>query len=96
MITDDRKITGDKYVITLPQAWRQAHGLTPDDHVTTMFREDESSPMVVIPKGAELDELRMALIVALIDGPSASEARELSLRLSGLVSLLDKIAVVAA
>lgn len=96
MITDDRKITGDKYVITLPQAWRQVHGLTPNDHVTTMFREDESSPMVIIPKGAVLDELSMGLIVALIDGPSASEARELSLRLSSLVGLLNRIAEVAA
>jgi len=96
MITDNRKITGDKYVITLPQAWRQAHGLSPSDHVTTMFGEGEASPMVVIPKGAELDELRRELIVALLDGPSVSGAKELSLRLGKLVSLLDDIAAVAA
>lgn len=96
MITDDRKITGDKFVITLPQAWRQAHDLSKGDYVTTMFREGESGPLVMMPKDAELDELRRGLIVALIDGPSVSEARELSHRLNALVSQLNRVAEVVA
>jgi len=96
MIADDRKITGDKFVITLPQAWRQAHGLSPGDYVTTLFREGESGPMVVMPKAAKLDELRKGLIVALIDGPSVSEAKELSHRLNALVSQLNRVAEVVA
>ncbi|GAG53900.1 unnamed protein product, partial [marine sediment metagenome] len=96
MITDDRKITGDKFVITLPQAWRQAHDLSKGNYVTTMFREGESGPLVMMPKDAKLDELRKGLIVALIDGPSVNEARELSLRLNALATQLDRVAEVVA
>lgn len=96
MITDDRKITGDKYVITLPQTWRRSHGLSPGDYVTTMFREGEPTPMVIIPKDIELDELRKSLIIALLDGPLAVGARGLSQRLNELASQLDKVAEVVA
>ena len=49
-----------------------------------------------MPKDAKLDELRKGLIVALIDGPSVSEARELSSRLNALASQLDRVAAVVA
>ena len=91
MISDDRKITGDKFVITLPQAWREMHSLSPGQYVTTLYREGEAGPMVVIPKGVELDQLQRGLVLALLDSPSKPEVKILSRQLKQLAAQLDKL-----
>jgi len=91
MISDDRKITGDKFVITLPQAWREMHGLSPGQYVTTLYREGEAGPMVIIPKGIKLDQLQTGLIAALLDSPSKLEVKKLSQQLKQLAIQLDEI-----
>ena len=91
MIDDDRKITGDKFVITLPQAWRELHGLSPAEYVTTLYREGEAGPLVIIPKDFQLDELQTGLIHALLDTPSKPEVRKLSRQLKQLAAQLDQV-----
>lgn len=95
MITDDRKITGDKFVITLPQSWREGHNLAPGNFVTTMFKEGGKCPMVIIPKDIKLDEFQKGLIVALLDGPTSAEAKAFSVRLIKLAKLYEQISVAA-
>ena len=91
MITDDRKITGDKFVITLPQTWRELYGLSPGQYITTLYREGEAGPMVIIPKGIELGELQKGLVLALLDVPSTLQTQELSQQLKQLAAQLDQI-----
>jgi len=91
MISDDRKITGDKFVITLPQTWRELHSLSPGQYVTTLYREGEAGPMVIIPKGLKLDQLQTGLIAALLDSPSKLEVKKLSQQLKQLANQLDEI-----
>jgi bifunctional DNA-binding transcriptional regulator/antitoxin component of YhaV-PrlF toxin-antitoxin module len=91
MITDDRKITGDKFVITLPQTWRELYGLKPGQYITTLYREGEAGPMVIIPKDVELGELQRGLVLALLDVPSTLQTQELSQQLKQLAAQLDQI-----
>ncbi len=91
MISDDRKITGDKFVITLPQTWRELYGLSPAEYVTTLYREGEAGPMVIIPKGTKLDPLQLGLISALLDSPTKPEVRKLSRQLKKLAAQLDQV-----
>jgi len=95
MIKDNRKITGDKFVITLPQNWREAYNLSPGQYVTTLYGEGKAGPMVVIPKDIKLNQLQTRLIAALLDSPSKPEMKKLSQQLKQLANQLDEIEKVA-
>lgn len=96
MQSSNRKITGDKFVVTLPQPWREANGLVPGNYVITSFREaGGSGPMVVVPQGLELSELEEGLIIALLDGPSPEMAEGLANKLSNVATHLRNLAVAA-
>ncbi len=91
MHSDDRKITGDKFVITLPQAWRELYGLSPGGYVVTQYNEGEAGPMVITPKGVNLDPLQKGLIRALLNSPSEAEMKELSEHLKKLAAQIDNV-----
>ncbi|KKK66613.1 hypothetical protein LCGC14_2962330, partial [marine sediment metagenome] len=58
---------------------------------TTLYREGEAGPMVIIPKGVELGELQKGLVLALLDVPSTLQTQELSQQLKQLAAQLDQI-----
>lgn len=96
MQSSNRKITGDKFVITLPQPWREANGLVPGNYVEALFRETgDSGPMVIVPHGLELSDLQNGLISALLDGPSPEKAKELAEKLGAVATQLNQMAEAA-
>jgi bifunctional DNA-binding transcriptional regulator/antitoxin component of YhaV-PrlF toxin-antitoxin module len=72
---EDRKITSDKFTITLPKDWRDGHGLTPKNALTPFY--SDGSPLVLIPKGMELDSIEKDLIALIISYRGIKDTREL-------------------
>lgn len=70
----DRKITGDKFTITLPKDWRDSHGLSPGQSLTPFY--GEGTPLVFIPKELELSEAEVKIIEVLTKYRTSIEAKE--------------------
>ena len=85
---EDRKITSDKFTITIPKEWRDSHGLTPKMALTPFYQE--GSPLVLIPSGMELDTLEVQLITLLVKYKSIKESHQLAEELGNVVELLNE------
>lgn len=85
---EDRKITSDKFTITLPKEWRDSHGLTPKMALTPYYQE--GSPLVLIPSGTELDELEVQLITLLVKYKGIKDSHRLAKELGDVVELLNE------
>lgn len=85
---EDRKITSDKFTITLPKEWRDSHGLTPKNALTPYYQE--GSPLVLIPSGTELDELEVQLITLLVKYKGIKDSHRLAKELGDVVELLNE------
>ena len=85
---EDRKITSDKFTITLPKEWRDSHGLTPKDAVTPYYQE--GSPLVLVPSGTEMDTLEVQLITLLVKYKSIKDSHRLAKELGDVVELLTR------
>ena len=85
---EDRKITSDKFTITIPKEWRDSHGLTPKNALTPFFQE--GSPLVLIPSGTDLDTLEEKLITLLVKYKSIKETQALAVELGDVVIALNE------
>jgi len=85
---EDRKITSDKFTITIPKDWRDSHGLTPKRSLSPFYQE--GSPLVLIPSGMELDTLEVQLITLLVKYKSIKESHQLAKELGDIVELLNE------
>lgn len=85
---DDRKITGDKFTITIPKEWRDSHGLTSDMSLSPFYQE--GSPLILVPSGTELDALEVQLITLLIKYRNIKESYQLAKELEDVVNLLNE------
>lgn len=85
---EDRKITSDKFTITLPKDWRDLHGLTPKMALTPFY--SDRSPLVLIPKGMSLDGLEVQLITLLINYRGIKDTQKLAEELSGIVDKFNE------
>ena len=85
---EDRKITSDKFTITLPKDWRDSLGLTPKKALTPYYRE--GSPLVLIPSGTELDALEVQLITLLVKYRRMKGSKQLAEDLGNVVNLLNE------
>lgn len=85
---DDRKITSDKFTITIPKDWRDSHGLTPKNALTPFY--SNGSPLILIPREMELDSIEKDLIVLLISYRGIKNTRELVEQLGETVDLILK------
>jgi len=83
---EDRKITSDKFTITVPKDWRDSHGLKPGNSLTPFYQDH--SPLILIPKGMELDPIEIQLITLIISYKTIKGFKELT---ENLQKLMDKI-----
>jgi len=70
---DPRKITSDKFVVTLPKDWRDSLGLTPQDELIPHYMD--GSPLILSPVNMVLDSLETQLITLLVNYRSVKEAK---------------------
>ena len=85
---EDRKITSDKFTITIPKDWRDSHGLTPKMALSPFYQE--GSPLVLIPNTMELDQLEVQLITLLVKYKSIKDSFRLAQELGDVVELLNE------
>ena len=85
---EDRKITSDKFTITIPKDWRDSHGLTPKMALTPYYQE--GSPLVLVPSGTELDALEVQLITLLVKYKSIKDTKQLAKDLGNVVTVLNE------
>lgn len=85
---ENRKITSDKFTITLPKDWRDSHNLTPKNALTPFYQE--GSPLILIPSGTELDDLEAQLITLLVKYNAIKDSKQLAEDLGGVVNLLNE------
>ena len=85
---EDRKITSDKFTVTIPKDWRDSHNLTPKMALTPYYQE--GSPLVLVPSGTELDALEVHLISLLVKYKGIKETHQLAEDLSTVVELLNE------
>lgn len=85
---EDRKITSDKFTITLPKEWRDPHGLTPKMTLTPFY--SDGSPLVLIPKEMTLDALEVKLITLLINYRGIKDIQKLAEELGDVVDKLNE------
>ena len=76
---DSRKITSDKFTVTLPKGWRDSHNLCQGDTVIPYY--SEGTPLTLLPESYELSELETVLLELLVLGPSPDSGRKLIERL---------------
>ena len=87
MQRDTRKVTSDKFTITLPADWREVLNINPGDDIVPYYLED--SPLVIIPKTRPLSEFEEQLVELLVEGPTASRAKALIDRLEVAKTFLE-------
>lgn len=85
---EDRKITSDKFTITLPKDWRDVHGLTPKMALTPFY--SDGSPLILIPKGMPLDDLEIKLITLIINYRGVKDTQKLAEDLGDVVDKLNE------
>lgn len=85
---EDRKITSDKFTITLPKDWRDSHGLTPQKALSPYYQE--KSPLVLVPNEVELDELEVQLITLLVKYRGIKDTQQLAKDLGNVVTRLNE------
>jgi hypothetical protein len=85
---EDRKITSDKFTITIPKDWRDSHGLTPKMALSPFYQE--GSPLVLIPSDMELDDLETQLVTLLVKYKSIKDSYRLAKDLGNIVDLLNE------
>jgi len=70
-----RKITSNKFIITLPKDWRDSLGLTPEDTVLPYF--ESGSVLVIVPSSMTLTPIEVQLIDLLTSLRSITHIKEL-------------------
>jgi len=78
---------GDAHYITLPQKWREAHGIRPGDTVVTHFKDQ--SLMAVTPHGYEMSETEELLLDLLLKYPSFSDVKEAQKQMKTIVESFE-------
>ena len=91
MERDPRKVTSDKYTMTLPKEWREILNIQPGDLLKPHFVD--GSPLVLIPLNRPLSEFEGVLTELLIYGPTPEKARDLIDRLEKAKHFLESAAV---
>ncbi len=86
---EDRKITSDKFTITVPKDWRDSHGLKPGNSLTPFYQDH--SPLVLIPKGMELDDLEIQLITLITSYKNMKGFKKLTEDLQKLMDQIEEI-----
>jgi len=94
MERDPRKVTSDKYTMTLPKEWREILNIQPGDLLKPHFVD--GSPLVLIPLNRPLSEFEGVLTELLIYGPTPEKARDLIDRLEKAKHFLESAAVAVA
>lgn len=87
MERETRKITSEKFTITLPKDWREILQLSPGDEIIPYYRED--SPLVIIPSTRPLSEFEKVLVEMLVNGPTVQSAKDLIERLDTARTFLE-------
>jgi AbrB family looped-hinge helix DNA binding protein len=91
---ESRKITSEKFTITLPKDWREVLQLSPGDEIVPFYRED--SPLVIIPSNRPLSEFEHLLVEMLVDGPTVQRAQDLIGRLESAKTFLESAVLAVA
>lgn len=90
---EDRKITSDKFTITIPKDWRDSHHLTPKMALTPFYRE--GSPLVLIPNDVVLDTLEVQLITLLVNYKNIKDSQKIAQDLGDIVNAINEGVFVA-
>uniref|UniRef100_A0A6M3M5U7 Putative antitoxin family protein n=2 Tax=viral metagenome TaxID=1070528 RepID=A0A6M3M5U7_9ZZZZ len=94
MERDPRKVTSDKYTMTLPKEWREILNIQPGDLLKPHFVD--GSPLILIPMNRPLSDLESVLTELLIYGPTPEKTRNLIDRLERAKHFLESAAVAVA
>jgi len=79
MRRNTRKVTSDKFTITLPQDWREILFIQQGDEIVPYY--SSGSPLVIVPKNRPLSEFEEELVDMLTEGPTPERAKMLIDRL---------------
>jgi len=88
---DGRKITSEKFTITIPKSWRDSFNLSPGDILTPYYTD--GSPLIFLPSGTEPTQLQEVLMDLLIIGPTPEAGRKLIERLEKAKEYLEAAGV---
>jgi len=83
---EPRKITSNKFVVTLPKDWRDSLGLTPQDELIPHYQD--GSPLILTPSKMKLDPLESQLITLLVSYRSVKEARDVADTLQRIIDVI--------
>ena len=94
MVVDSRKITGEKFTMTLPVGWRrekltkgddgEMRELRPGDYLDAHY--EEGSALILIPKEGSTSEVEKTLIELLIKYPMVEKNNALANQLIDLAN----------
>lgn len=85
---EPRKITSDKFTITLPKDWRDSLNLTPKDALIPFYQD--GSPLVLVPQGMILDKLESRLVDLLVTYRGIKDIKKLSEQLGNIVDTINE------